>query len=118
MHRLAILLALALLAPAAPQAGQLHSPWDDRTIAATDTPYGCPGPPEFAKILDAEPYYTDPHASVIDPAKKAAYEKASEGPTHLGQFAGLAADAYLSKGSRAAAACVYSLLDAAAKADA
>ncbi len=118
MHRLTTLLALLVLAPAAPQAGQLHSPWDDHIITATDSTYKCPAPPEFAKILDADPYYTDSHASVIDPAKKAAYEKASEGPTHLGQFAGLAADAYLSTGSRTAAACVYSLLDAAAKADA
>jgi poly(beta-D-mannuronate) lyase len=124
MHRLTILLALALLTPAAPQTGQLHSPWDDRAIAAADGPYQyqyqyqCPAPPEFAKIIEAEPYYTDSHASVIDPAKKAAYEKASEGPTHLGQYVGLAADAYLSNGSKAAAACVYSLLDAAAKADA
>src|SRR5580658_4233248 len=122
MHGLTILLAFALLAPAIPQAGQLHSPWDDRAIAATDDPsqyrYECPAPPQFAKIIDAEPYYTDSHASVVDPAKKAAYEKASEGPTHLGQAVGLAADAYLAKGSRAAAVCVYSLLDAAAKADA
>ena len=118
MYRPTLLLALALLGAAASQAEQLHSPWDDRTITATDAPYQCPAPPEFAKIIDAAPYYTDSHASVIDPAKKAAYEKASEGPTHLGQYAGLAADAYLSEGSRAAAACVYSLLDAAAKADA
>ena len=118
MLRLTLLLALALLAAAATQDEHLHSPWDDRTITATDAPYQCPALPEFAKIIDAEPYYTDSHASVIDPAKKAAYEKASEGPTHLGQYAGLAADAYLSEGSRAAAACVYSLLDAAAKADA
>jgi len=120
MHQLTPLfaLALALLAQPAPQAGELHSPWDDRTIAATDAPYQCPAPPEFAKVLAAEPYYIDSHASVIDPVKKAAYEKASEGPTHLGQSVGLAADAYLSTGSRAAAACVYSLLDAAAKADA
>lgn len=77
-----------------------------------------PCSPEFAKLLDADAYDTDSHYSVIDPVKRAAYEKASEGPTHLGQSAGLAAHAYLSKGSRAAAACVCSLLDAAAKADA
>jgi|HubBroStandDraft_6_1064221.scaffolds.fasta_scaffold84122_2 poly(beta-D-mannuronate) lyase len=120
LHKLTIVVALApsLLAPAAAQTEHLHSPWDDHAIAATDDSYQCPATPEFAKILDAQPYYTDAHASVVDPAKKAAYEKASEGPTHLGQFAGLAADAYLAKGSRAAAACVYSLLDAAAKADA
>jgi poly(beta-D-mannuronate) lyase len=124
MHRLTIFLALAsgLFAPIPPKAGHLKSPWDGRAIAATGTPhqfpYQCPAPPEFAKILEAEPYYTDSHSSVIDPAKKAAYEKASEGSTQLGQSAGLAADAYLTQGSSAAAACVYSLLDAAAKADA
>jgi hypothetical protein len=100
MCRMTILLALALLAPAAPQAEHLHSPWDDRTITATDAPYQCPAPPEFAKILDAEPYYADSHASIIDPGKKAAYERGSESPTNLGQYAGLAADAYLLKGSR------------------
>jgi poly(beta-D-mannuronate) lyase len=112
------LVVLVLLAPAVARAEYLHSPWDDLPIAGTIVPYPCPAPPEFAKILDAEPYYTDSHYSVIDPVKRAAYEKASEGPTHLGQSVGLAADAYLSKGSRAAATCVYSLLDAAAKADA
>jgi poly(beta-D-mannuronate) lyase len=48
----------------------------------------------------------------------AAFQEGSEAPTHLGQYAGLAADAWLSKGSRAAATCVYSLLTAAAKAEA
>lgn len=110
--------ALALVAPAAAQTEHLRSPWDDRLIAATDAPYQCPAPPEFAKTLHADGYYTDSHMSVIDPAKKAAFDKATGAPTHLGQSVGLAADAYLSKGSRAAAACVYSLLDAAAKADA
>lgn len=118
MHTLIILSAIALLTPAAPQAEHLHSPWDDLTIAATDAPYQCPAPPAFAMTLDAEVYYTDSHASIIDPVKKAASDKASAPPTHLGQDVGLAADAYLFKGSRAAAACVYSLLDAAAKADA
>lgn len=117
MVRLTTFFVLALVAPAFAQA-HLRSPWDDHQIPATDTPYQCPAPPEFAKILDAEPYYTDSHHSVIDPAKKAAYEKASEGPVHLGQYVGLAADAYLLKGSKAAAACVYTLLDAAARADA
>ena len=68
--------------------------------------------------INIEGYYTDKQYSVIDPAKLAAFNAASEGPTHLGQYAARAADAWLSKGSRAAAACVYSLLDAAAKADA
>jgi poly(beta-D-mannuronate) lyase len=97
---------------------RLKSPWDNVTIALTDAPWKCPEPPVFAKTIDAEGYYVDAHHSVIDPVKKAAYEKADEELVHLGQYAGLAADDYLAKGSRAAAECVYSLLDAAAKADA
>jgi poly(beta-D-mannuronate) lyase len=111
---LLILLAFSLSA----HADRLRSPWDEVKITATDTPYDCPAAPPFAKTIDAEGYYVDSHHSVIDPAKKAAYEKADEPLVHLGQYAGLAADAYLDKGSKAAAACVYSLLDAAARADA
>ena len=70
------------------------------------------------KHSSIDSYYTDKHYSVIDPKKLAAFNAASEGPTHLGQYSTGAADAWLSTGSRAAAACVYSLLDAAAKADA
>jgi len=68
--------------------------------------------------LDLEGYYVDKQYSVTDPKRLAAFNQASEGPTHLGQYATNAADAWLSQGSRAAAVCVYSLLDAAAKADA
>ncbi len=99
-------------------AQRLRSPWDATTIAPTDAPYKCPGPPVFARTINVAGYYTDKQYSVIDPAKLAAFKAASEGPTHLGQYATNAADAWLSKGSRAAAVCVYSLLDAAAKADA
>ncbi len=118
MRTLMLLLVVALPARSAAQPEHLHSPWDDRAIAATDTPYQCPAPPEFAKTLHTEPYYTDSHASVIDPARKAAFENASKAPTDLGQYVSAAADTYLAKGSNAAAACVYSLLNAAAKADA
>ena len=112
------ILGFIALAVSGPHAEKLLSPWDSAKIKATDAPYACPAPPKFAKTLAVEGYYTDSHYSVIDPAKKAVYEKADEELVHLGQFAGLAADAYLDKGSRAAAACVYALLDAAAKADA
>lgn len=63
-------------------------------------------------------YYIDPKASVADPQKLEAFQKASDSSTHLSQYVALAADAYLDDGSRPAAACVYSLLDAAARADA
>ena len=99
-------------------AEQLRSPWDTASITPADAPYNCPAPPAFSKTLDAEGYYTDKQNSVIDPKKLAAFNAATEGPTHLGQYATTAADAWLSKGSHAAGTCVYSLLDAAAKADA
>jgi poly(beta-D-mannuronate) lyase len=100
------------------RAEKLRSPWDGMKIRPNDTPYNCRTAPEFAKTLSVDSYYTDKHASVIDPQKLAAFNAASEGPTHLGQYSTSAADAWLNTGSRAAAACVYSLLDAAAKADA
>ena len=112
-----LLVAGALALVSAP-AERLHSPWDAAEVAQTNAPYRCPEPPSFSRTIDAEGYYTDKHASIIDPKKLAAFNAASEGPTHLGQYATAAADDWLSTGSRSAAACVYSLLDAAARADA
>jgi poly(beta-D-mannuronate) lyase len=102
----------------AAHAERLRSPWDAVKTTPTDAPYSCPAPPAFSKTLDIPGYYTDKQASIIDPQKLAAFNAASAQPTHLGQYAVSAADAWRTKGSRAAAACVYSLLDAAAKADA
>jgi poly(beta-D-mannuronate) lyase len=113
-------LVLPLLAVAATgaRADKLLSPWDNVKVVTSDAPYACPAPPPFASTVEIGSYYIDSHASVIDPQKLAAFQKASDASTHLSQFAALAADAYLAKGSRAAALCVYSLLDAAAKAGA
>ena len=110
--------SLALLLASCSARAQLRSPWDDHPITLTATPYDCPAPPPFSKSLDVEGYYTDAHHSVIDEKKRAEEEKATEAPTHLGQWSTEAADAYLTKGSRAAALCVFSLLDAAARAHA
>jgi poly(beta-D-mannuronate) lyase len=110
--------SLTALSSAQAQGDRLHSPWDDRKVVLTDAAYECPAPPPFAKTQEINSYYIDSHASIIDPQKFAAFQKASETSGHLSQYAALAADAYLEKGSRAAARCVYSMLDAAAKADA
>jgi poly(beta-D-mannuronate) lyase len=120
IRSLALLVAISLIAisDAQAQGDKLRSPWDDRKIALTDAAYSCPAPPPFARTQEISSYYIDSHASVIDPQKFAAFQKASEASGRLSQYAALAADAYLDKGSRAAALCVYSLLDAAAKADA
>ncbi len=120
MHRALFFILLASgFAFAVHAAGEhLASPWDAAKIIPTDAPYSCPAPPAFTRTLDLVDYYTDDKKSIIDEKKLALYREESEAPTHLGQYATLAADAWLSKGSRAAAACVYSLLTAAAKADA
>ena len=116
---LTILAVLALSCCAAEvSADQLKSPWDGHSVALTDAEYTCPDPPPFSQSLDAEGYYIDAHHSVIDPVKKAAYEKAAEAPDHLGQWTTQAADAYLRHGSRAGVECLYTLLSAAARAKA
>jgi hypothetical protein len=98
--------------------GAAALPLGDGKDDANRAAYTCPAPPEFSRILGLLGYYSDKQYSVIDAKRLVAFNDASEGPTHLGQYATNAADAWLSKGSRAAATCVYSLLDAAAKADA
>ena len=110
--------AVVVCAFAADRGERLRSPWDGQSIALTDAAYNCPQPPEFAKSITAEGYYTDKNYSIIDPAQKKAFDDATEAPTHLGQMIGLAADSYLTKGSRAAAQCGYALLNAAAHAGA
>jgi poly(beta-D-mannuronate) lyase len=97
---------------------RLRSPWDDTKISLTDAQYNCPMPPAFTRTIDAEGYYVDDHHSVIDPVKKAAYEQIEKALSGFGNDVSSAADNYLTTGSRAAAVCVYSLLDTAARADA
>ncbi len=121
LRRLSQLLAAALvlcplIARAAPS--DLQSPWDAQPIALTEGAYTCPVPPPFSKSLDVEGYYTDAHHSVVDPKMFEATRKATQAPEDLGRWTTQAADAYRRHGSRAAAACVYSLLDAAARAHA
>ncbi len=111
-------IVLCTLASSAEQPDRLRSPWDSLKIQQTDVPYDCPAAPPFANFVDIDSYYVDAKASVVDPKKLDAFQKASEPSTHLSQYVALAADAYLVKGSRPAATCAYSLLDAAAKADA
>jgi poly(beta-D-mannuronate) lyase len=114
---LAALVLFGSILSAAP-AAKLRSPWDDVKVTLADKPYTCPAAPPFSTTLNIGSYYIDKHASVIDPKKFADFNAAAEGPTHLGQYVSRAADAYLRTGSRAAAECVLSLLDAAAKAGA
>lgn len=119
MHIATCCISVMVLATVAlAQGDKLRSPWDDGKVVLTEAVYNCPAPPPFAKTLEIGTYYIDSHASVIDPKKKAEYDKASDAYLQLTRAATTAADDYLSKGSQAAALCVYQLLGAAAKADA
>ena len=100
------------------RAETLRSPWDGAAVTMTGGAYSCPAAPAFAKTLEMGSYYTDAHMSVIDPVKQAAFQAASDAPTKLAQAVSKAADSYRATGSRDAAGCVYSLLEAAAKAGA
>jgi poly(beta-D-mannuronate) lyase len=111
---LAILLLLTAAAVRA-QPAPLHSPWDNLRVDPSSAPWTCPAAPHFVQTVVISSYYIDPHASVIDPTRYAEFQQASADSTHLAQYATLAADAYLAKGSRPAVLCVFSLLDAAAK---
>ena len=112
---LAILVLLACL-PA--RAQKLDSPWDLEKVTPSEIPYTCPNPPTFANTVDPGKYYIDSRNSLIEPAKKAAYDNATEPLIRFSQSVALAADAWLSKGSPQATTCVYTLLSAAAQANA
>lgn len=118
MRFAAILLVAAASASAAAQPTSLHSPWDNLKVDPSSGPWNCPAPPHFVQTVVIDSYYSDPHASVIDPTKYTEFQRASADSTHLAQYSTLAADAYLDKGSRDAGLCVVSLLEAAAKAKA
>jgi len=93
----------------------LRSPWDARAITSTDAPYDCPAPIPMSSDLLIGSYYNDAHNSIIDEAKKEAFDAIQEPFTRFGRGLVKAADNYRSTGSRAAAVCVISLLYGAAK---
>ena len=93
---------------------RLRSPWD-APITSSETPYSCPSAPHLARDLDVDNYYLDSHHSIVDEARKKAYEAGSEPFTNLSRLVVHAADTYRESGSQPAAECVISLLDTAAK---
>jgi poly(beta-D-mannuronate) lyase len=103
------------LAAASASASPLRSPWDDRPIVPTDEPYPCPPIAHLSRDLTTDGFYSDSKASVIDPAKWKAYSESSGPYKNLGQVIVDAADAWRSTGSRAAATCALSHMEAAAR---
>lgn len=100
------LLALAQICAAQ---APLRSPWDATPVKPTGAPYACPAPIHISPDLTTSGFYSDPHASIIDPAKWAAYQRTAGPVKHLGSVTVRAADAYQTTGSRQAAECVLRL---------
>jgi poly(beta-D-mannuronate) lyase len=85
----------------------LRSPWDENPVTMTAASYACPAVPEIAPDLTTDGFYKlgDPTHSIIDPARQEAYQRSSGPVKAAGEQIVTAADAYRTKGSRAAAEC-------------
>ncbi len=84
-------------------------------MQATDAAYVCPPSPHLARDFETNSYYTDSHHSIVDPSLKKSYDDSTASFTDFGRAVAKAADNYRTTGSRAAATCVITSLDAAAK---
>jgi len=111
-------LAVALtftLVSAGSGAATLRSPWDGHPVTSTDAPYACPAIVHLSRDLTTDGFYSDSKSSIIDPAKWKAYSESSGPYKNLGQVIVNAADAWRSTGSREAASCALSHMEAAAR---
>lgn len=104
---------LILIAASPAGAAVLHSPWDAPPQADGAAPaiVPCPDPPSLPAGLAVRDYYSDRAHSVIDPARKQAYD-AAVAPLHdaLGRVEAMA-DRYRRTGDPAAARCAAQWLD-------
>jgi poly(beta-D-mannuronate) lyase len=92
----------------------LRSPWDLHPVTLTENPYSCPAASDSLQLphdFNTFSYYTDKHASVIDPVLKKKYEDSVAPVEDFSRKMVKAADAYQTSGSRAAALCVLSMLE-------
>jgi len=92
----------------------LRSPWD-APVNTADAAYNCPAAPHLSQDLAVDSYYSDENHSIVDEARKKAYDQASAPYTEFSRAVVKAADAYRATGNQRAAECVITLLDAAAK---
>jgi poly(beta-D-mannuronate) lyase len=92
----------------------LHSPWD-ASVPAAYAAYACPPAPQLPQDLAVDAYYSDEHHSIVDDARKKAYDATTAPFTDFSRAVVKAADAYRTTGNQRAAECVVTLLDAAAK---
>jgi len=93
----------------------LKSPWDFHPVSSTEAPYACPAAPLLPHDFATNSYYIDPRHSIPDPVLKKRYEDSVAGIEEFSRAVVKAADEYQTKGSAAAAQCVFTLLDSAAQ---
>ena len=108
---LAIFAALACASASASLPNQLISPWDTKPVAASNIPYSCPA----AAPISPDISITGDDDSTDDAVKNAAYSESIKALNDLASHVVRAADIYRATGSLSAAACVSSLLSAAAE---
>ncbi|OJY63761.1 MULTISPECIES: alginate lyase family protein [unclassified Rhizobium] len=93
-------------------AAPLRSPWDAPiTARKTQTAFTCPTAPQLPVTLKMADYYTDAAHSIIDPARKKAYDDATRNLRSVQRAVVDMADRYRENGDEAAAACAASFLD-------
>jgi poly(beta-D-mannuronate) lyase len=110
------LILLALCATPSAGAAALQSPWDAHPVTLTDRSYACPEPSHVSSDLTVSGYYkSGTHASVVDPEAKEENKEVTGPYRQVVEKIVDAADAYQTTGSRSAALCAASLIDAAAK---
>ena len=117
LQRGTILWALLIAVAPGARAGEnpLHSPWDPHPVAATDAPFACAEAPQLPHDFATNSYYVDSQHSVADPGLKKKYQESVAGIEDFSRAVVKAADSFQTTGSRAAAQCVASLLENAAR---
>ena len=88
----------------------LKSPWDAHAMKVSQDSYHCPTANALPHNIEASDFYSDAKHSVVDPARKAAYEAASKMYSEVSEDAERAADDFQKTGSAQAAACVIQIL--------
>ncbi|HEX8048614.1 alginate lyase family protein [Rhizobium sp.] len=115
---LAVFLVLANVAQAQ-AAAVLHSPWDTPASGSKmPATFTCSAPPQLPASIKAADYYTDVAHSVIDPARKRAYDEATDNLRLATRTVVDMADGYRTGGNEATARCVAKFLDSFATHDA
>ena len=93
---------------------ELRSPWDGAAVTTNESSYSCPAPVPLPHDFATNSYLIDPQHSIPDPLLEDQHRQSVSGIEDFSRAVVKAADDFQTKGSRAAAECVASLLENAA----